>query len=390
MTDSPDFCFTLDATELRKALSLLSKATDPRRSKIAILRSVVFFRDLSGKLTAKATNLDQELVMNLEATEVVGRGLVAMEFGLLSAILQRQIGALRFTATEGGRVTVEADGFRCDFTAAVMGSDYPARDIPAPGGDGKGSHFTEHFAYAPESDLHGILRHVMPCVSNEETRYYLNGVFFTASDDGSLLTVATDGHRLARLRLDGIAWLLPSLIVPLRALRLLGAFLRPGGNAIVAIRGFWVEKGGEKGPVHWLEFSAPGWRIQTKTIDGTYPNYDRIIPKPENVDRLEATLTRAAIMRLPSGGSLAQGVEVIPAAGVLRSEIVAFGAKVAMETRIEPGKGDGGIGFNARYLRDLASRYASFTMMGREPGDATLMVVPELPNLTFVLMPMRV
>ena len=110
-------------------------------------------------------------------------------------------------------------------------------------------------------------------MSQEETRYYLNGVYLHAYTDGdapTLRATATDGHRLARIDAplpDGAASM-PGVIVPRKAIAELGRLLEDAEeNVEIAVS------------TAKIRFGFGAGYLTSKLIDGSYPDYERVIPK---------------------------------------------------------------------------------------------------------------
>ncbi|MCE3543708.1 DNA polymerase III subunit beta, partial [Escherichia coli] len=109
-------------------------------------------------------------------------------------------------------------------------------------------------------------------ISTEETRYYLNGIFLHVADDGSepvLKAAATDGHRLARVTLprpEGAAGM-PDVIVPRKCVAELRKLLDEVDGSV------GVSLSGTK-----IRFDLGNAILTSKLIDGTFPDYSRVIP----------------------------------------------------------------------------------------------------------------
>jgi DNA polymerase-3 subunit beta len=204
--------------------------------------------------------------------------------------------------TEGAQIDV-ADG---DATYDLQG--YPSTDYPE----------LSSGAWTPvESFTNGrlasILDRVSTCISTEETRYYLNGVNWSIDTFGRCMT-ATDGHRLASARYDADGDDKPmSVIIPYGAVRVLRKLAK---GQDVGVNGVWNSgtpaqeanplagyAGGAKEAVPpnvtRLEFCIGSTRLVTKTIDGTFPDWRRVVPKetPHAID-FDADLLRTALERV--------------------------------------------------------------------------------------------
>jgi DNA polymerase III subunit beta len=138
-------------------------------------------------------------------------------------------------------------------------------------------------------DLLSLIRHTSFAVSTEETRPVLNGVLWELRD-GEMRMVATNGHRLARMRIPAGPSMetTTQLIVPPAALQQVQRLFPPEGTIHVGRDG------------NHLGFRSERVEVYTRLIDGTYPNYEQVIPKDNDriavVDRkpLESAIRRVA------------------------------------------------------------------------------------------------
>ena len=226
-------------------------------------------------------------------------------------------------------------------------------------------------------------------ISTEETRYYLNGVYMHIADaDGGqvLRCVATDGHRLARIDADlpDGASDMPGIIVPRKTVGELRKLLEDGDVQIA------VSVSETK-----VRFATPEITLTSKVIDGTFPDYQRVIPAG-NTRRLEVDASEFAkavdrVSTVSSERSRAVKLSLdedrlvlsvnSPDSGAAEEELaVAYG-----DERLE-------IGFNAKYLLEIASQVdrENAVFMFNSSGDPTLMREGNDTTAVYVVMPMRV
>ncbi|MEO1490463.1 MAG: DNA polymerase III subunit beta, partial [Pseudomonadota bacterium] len=229
-------------------------------------------------------------------------------------------------------------------------------------------------------------------ISTEETRYYLNGIFLhvTDEDEPVLKAAATDGHRLARFTLprpEGAAGM-PDVIVPRKAVNELRKLLEESmdGNVLVDLSASKVRftLSGEGGVV-----------LTSKLIDGTFPDYSRVIPTGndkllkvdpklffEGVDRV-ATIatekTRAVKMSLDANK-------------VTLSVTSPDNGNAAEELEAEYKSEGFEIGFNANYLKDILHQIDAdvVELHLADAGAPTLIREDDESPALYVLMPMRV
>jgi DNA polymerase-3 subunit beta len=238
-------------------------------------------------------------------------------------------------------------------------------------------------------DLKRLIDKTRFAISTEETRYYLNGIYFHIAQSGKqsmLRAVATDGHRLAQAELerpkgaDGM----PGVIVPRKTVHELHRLIE-GSPATVKV---------SVSPAK-MRFEIGTVTLTSKLIDGTFPDYGRVIPQGNDkelkvsnaefmgaVDRVSTIASeRGRAVKL----NLAKDKLVLsvnnPEGGSATEELAVSYASAPLE-----------IGFNARYLLDIAGQLegeeASFLLS--DAGSPTMIRDASDGNALYVLMPMRV
>lgn len=237
-------------------------------------------------------------------------------------------------------------------------------------------------------DLRRVIDKTRFAISTEETRYYLNGVYLhLTSDDGEALrAVATDGHRLARVELDAPKGTsgMPGVIVPRKAVaevrKLIDEF---DGGVSIALSDTKIR------------FDMDNVVLTSKLIDGTFPDYTRVIPVnnerhievdchlfAEAVDRvstISSERTRSVKLNIEADKILLSVNS--PEYGTATEEVAATYSGEAIE-----------VGFNARYLLDILSQIESDTVRIEMSDSASPTVLRDTADerAIYVLMPMRV
>ena len=369
---------SIERAALLKSLNHVQSVVE-RRNTIPILSNVlVEARERELKLTA--TDLDMEIIESLPA-DVIGTGGTTAPAHMLYEIVRKlPDGAqVQLDGGEGdGRLTLKSG--RSRFALSCL----PREDFPTlTAGD-----LPHRFALAP-ADLVRLIDRTRFAISTEETRYYLNGIYLHVAEAGgkaTLRAVSTDGHRLARVELpvpDG-AQRMPGVIVPRKAVIELRRLLDDASEPVeIALSD------------NKIRFGFDSVVLTTKLIDGTFPDYARVIPTgndkilrvnakrfAESVDRVSTVATeksRAVKLSL-SEGRLTLTV-INPESGTAVEEIDA-------EYSAEPLE----IGFNARYLLEITSQIDSpeVEFVFADSGSPTIVRDPEDTRALFVLMPMRV
>jgi len=369
---------TIERAALLRALGHVHRVVE-RRTTIPILANVLIDARGDG-LLLKATDLDLEVTERVVA-EIGQPGATTLPAHTLYDIVRK--------LPEGAQLTLEITGDAGQLTLRSGRSRFnlqclPESDFP----DVTAGEFSHKFSLSPQ-DLKRLIEKTQFAISSEETRYYLNGIFLHTLevDDRKLLrAVATDGHRLARLELaapEG-SFGMPGIILPRKAVAEVLKLIEDV-EAPVAI-----ELSQNK-----MRFSFGEALLTTKLIDGTFPDYGRVIPAGNDkrltverdafikaVDRVSTISSERgrAVKMAISEGKLVLSV-TNPDQGSAVEEIEADYDSTPVD-----------IGFNARYLLDIANQLDSDTALFKlaDPGSPTLIQDRDGANALYVLMPMRV
>ncbi|MEX2649770.1 MAG: DNA polymerase III subunit beta [Alphaproteobacteria bacterium] len=368
----------IERAQLFKALSHVQSVVE-RRNTIPIL-SNVRLEGRDGRLKLTATDMDLEVVESVEAHVSVEGGTTASAHLAHDIVRKLPDGAevALETTEDGGRLAIRCG--RSRFALPCL----PTDDFPVMA-DGD---FAHDFAL-PVDTVRRMIDKTRFAISTEETRYYLNGIFLHAREADTppvLCAVATDGHRLARFETalpDGAAGM-PGVIVPRKAVGELRKLVDDADGAIeVALSRTKIR------------FTLDRIVLTSKLIDGTFPDYERVIPT-QNDKLMEV-----------EGKRFSEAVDRVATISTERSRTI----KLALERgklRLSANSPDSGsaieemdvdydgpaieIGFNARYLLDMTERTdgAKVEFAMADAGSPTLMRDTGDPSTVYVLMPMRV
>ncbi|WP_291295918.1 DNA polymerase III subunit beta [Elioraea sp.] len=374
----------VERSALMKALSHVQNVVE-RRNTIPILANVLI-RAKEGALSLAATDMEIAALEQV-AAEVVRNGATTAPAATLYEIVRK--------LPEGAVIELDHPGG--DAQLALRAGRYATSLVCLP---------VEDFPALQEGTLPhrfqlkaGVLRDLVDrtrfAISTEETRYYLNGIYLhVAESEGApvLRAVATDGHRLARVEEDlpdGAAGM-PGVIVPRKAVLELRKLLDdvPGQDLVeIALSDTKIR------------FQFGTVTLTSKLIDGTFPDYDRVIPKDndkllriakkdfaEAVDRVAAISSersRPVKMAIAKQGLTLSAAS--PEQGTAEEQIDA--------DKLEYDSGPMEIGFQARYLRDITDQMADSVRVEFKFHDGaapTLIRAEGDPRAVYVLMPMRV
>lgn len=350
----------IQADALRKALAFAASVTE-RRNTIPVLGMVKI--DIANPTsTITGTDLDMEASATFEIAELTGTPFSFLIRPRLLADVIRYAENLVTISKADDILTIKADDMEVQVRDLLDVTDWPSMN-----------HKVQYSPHQfPEADLLKAMRAANISISTEETRYYLNGAFFHDAGGGTLTIVSTNGHKLTRYRTDQPWDGSPKLIVPRKACHILTGRLTAGGNKAVQIAT------GE----NRISFSGDGWELKSKCIDGTFPDYTRVIPQPS--EAISFAVTSAALRRFPKTCERSRAIKIEPDAGKM-SQTSPDGITVTM-----PVSGSGKeCGFNLEYLKAFAELSGTIKVSGSGSGDP-FRVLSEDPNLLQVIMPMRV
>ncbi len=369
---------TIERSALSKALGHVQSVVE-RRNTIPILSNVLI-QAQGAALTLTATDLDIEISEEAPADVADGGATTVSALTLFEIVKRLPEGAqvrLELSPDEG-RFQVSAG--RSQFALAVL----PDEDFPGLTGDDLDVRFS-----MPTEDLRRLLTKTRFAMSQEETRYYLNGVYFhahTDDDEPLLRAAATDGHRLARLDAplpDGAASM-PGVIVPRKAIAELSRLLDDAEDHVeIAVSSAKIRFG-----------FGPG-RLTSKLIDGSFPDYERVIPKSNaNVLRVDTNDFAHAVDRVSTvSADRTRSIKLALEADNLRLTVNNPEAGSALEElSVDYGGEPLEIGFNARYLLDVAQQIDGDTATFKlaDPSSPTIIADEEDERALYVLMPLRV
>jgi DNA polymerase-3 subunit beta len=239
------------------------------------------------------------------------------------------------------------------------------------------------------ADLKRLIEKTQFAISTEETRYYLNGIYFHVAGPGTdqtLRAVATDGHRLAQMELDlpeGAAGM-PGIIVPRKTVGEVQRLMEDN-EAEVQI---------ELSPGK-IRFTVGDTVLTSKLIDGTFPDYSRVIPvnndKELVVDKkeFESAVDRVSTVSSERGRAVKLS---ITGGRLLLSVTNPDSGSANEEIEVEYAADPIDIGFNSRYLLDIAAQIEGEAAVLKlaDPGSPTLIQDKDPHGALYVLMPMRV
>lgn len=369
---------TVERTQLLKSLGHVHRVVE-RRNTIPVLSNVLIRAD-GGSLKLKATDLDIEVVETMPAEVGLGGGTTVPAHMLYDIV--RKI-------ADGAQVEIESVGDKGSIAVKAGRSRFSLQTIPESDFPDIATGELTHSFVLQAKDLRRLIDKTQFAISTEETRYYLNGIYLHAVErEGKpyLRAVATDGHRLAQVEMPAPAGAqgMPGVIVPRKTVAEVQRLAEAPDTPVT------VQLSTAK-----IRFQFGETILTSKLIDGTFPDYARVIPQGNDkiltvekgdfsaaVDRVSTVSSeRGRAVKIAAGeGKLVLSV-VNPDSGSATEEVEASYEHDAIE-----------IGFNSRYLLDIAAQIDGDTIELKlaDPGSPTLIHDPAGPGALYVLMPMRV
>jgi DNA polymerase III subunit beta len=373
----------IERAALLKALSHVQSVVE-RRATIPILSNVLLRAEgsngVAGRLALSATDMDVEIVERVAARIERDGQTTAPAHTLYDIVRKLREGAQVEIETSDGRNEMTLRSGRSIFTLACL----PPEDYPVMSAGEQPHRFV-----LSAGELRTLIDRTRFAISTEETRYYLNGIYLhaTKSHEVPLVrAVATDGHRLARIEItapEGAAGM-PGIIIPRKTVLELRKLVEEGGEEVQ------IALGETK-----IRCAIGEAELTSKLIDGTFPDYDRVIPSnndkllevdcksfAEAVDRVSTISTeRSRAVKLAIEGSNLTVSATSPENGTAVEELEVRYHSTPIE-----------IGFNSRYLLDIADQiggeYMQFEMA--DAGSPTILRDSADGSALYVLMPMRV
>ncbi len=372
---------TIERATLLRALSHVQSVVE-RRNTIPILSNVLIDAQPQGTIRLMATDLDLQIDETIAAAVDQAGATTVSAHTLFDIARKLPEGAQVELSAAEGRLTIVAG--RARFQLATL----PRDDFPVIAEGELPTQFE-----LPAETLKAIIDKTRFAISTEETRYYLNGIFLHVADDGGpaggqsvLKAAATDGHRLARVtvaRPEG-AEAMPDVIVPRKCVGELRKLLDEIDGSV----------GVSLSPSK-IRFDLGQAILTSKLIDGTFPDYSRVIPTAndkllkldpksfmEGVDRVStiATEKTRAVKMAVDRDKITLSV-TSPENGAAAEEVPGDYAALPLE-----------IGFNSRYLLDILHQIEgdSVEVHLADAAAPTLIRENDKSPALYVLMPMRV
>jgi len=369
---------TIERGALLKSLAHAQSVVE-RRNTIPILANVML-RVEDGRLSFAATDMDIGIIESVASESTAPGATTAPAHTLYEIARKLPEGAQVHIESSGGNGQLKLRSGRSTFTLSSL----PTEEFPViSGGE------MPHEFRLPARELRSLIDRTRFAISTEETRYYLNGIYLHAtevSDVPLLRSVATDGHRLARVEIplpEGAAGM-PGVIVPRKAVNEVRKLIDEI-NDEVAI-GLSETK---------ISFRFNDVVLISKLIDGTFPDYERVIPSAnEKLLEFDRREFQAAVDRVSTISSEKSRAVKLAINGrtLTLSASSAENGTATEEVEVSYNADPLEIGFNSRYLLDIAQQIEGDVaeMALADAASPTIIRDQSDTSALYVLMPMRV
>jgi DNA polymerase-3 subunit beta len=368
---------TVERAQLLKSLGHVHRVVE-RRNTIPILGNVLL-RAENAQLSLKATDLDLEVTETLAAETATGGSTTVPAHMFYDIVRKLPDGSQIVLESDGDRGVMAIRAGRSRFTLQTL----PESDFP----DLAAGEMTHSFSLAA-SDVKRLIDRTQFAISTEETRYYLNGIYLHSAGSAKAATlrgVATDGHRLAQIDLvPKGATGMPGVIVPRKTVGEVQRLIEDNEAEIS------IELSAGK-----IRFTLGNVVLTSKLIDGTFPDYGRVIPQNNDkelmVDKADFAAAVDRVSTISSERGRAVKLALSPGKLVLSVTNPDSGSATE-EIEVEYASDALDIGFNSRYLLDIAAQIEGEVAVLKlaDPGSPTLVQDKENKTALYVLMPMRV
>ncbi len=368
---------SIERAVLLKSLGHVQSVVE-RRGTIPILANVKC-EAKDGSLHLTATDMDIALSETV-AAETTTPGQTTVPAHMLYDIVRKLPDGAQIQLHDTGDGKVKLNAGNASFTLSSL----PVDEFPVMAE----AEFTHQFSIkASECKL--LVEKTSYAMSTEETRYYLNGIYlhaYTEGENAILRAVATDGHRLAKLEIDlpsGAADM-PGIIIPRKTVQEVRKLVDDEeGDVQIAVSNTKIK------------FTYRNAILVSKLIDGTFPDYEKVIPSANeklmetDTKALTQTIDRVAVV----ANERSRGIKLNLDKGALTLSASSAEQGSATESVDVTYSADViDIGFNSRYLLETMGHIEGDTVqfLFNDASSPVLIRDTALIGALFVIMPMRV
>ncbi len=364
--------FKIKKTEFLKGLRLAQSIAD-RKSTMPMLANVLLKLEGDSSLLVVATDLNVSLSANLKSKNK-GEGGITLGAKALHDIINNLPGE-EIEVKRSDNQWAEIRAGKVNYKLVGM----PDRDFPK-----VPDHRETEFSEVDGATLRAMIDRTLFSVSNDETRFHLNGVLFECDGDKARM-VSTDGHRLSKIdrALPGGPKLTAGVIIPKKGLLEIKRTLEGvSGNCKLAIK------------TPYLYLQGNDIQLAVKLIESQFPPYEAVIPKNnEREIRVDRLLLLDALKRAQLMSSETRGVKVTVQKNMLliSSDNPDIG-EVKEEIEASVAGDEVSVGFNPKYVVDILTQISSEGVIVEIGGELDPVVIRPAEDREYlgVVMPMRI
>tara|TARA_B100001057_G_scaffold455226_1_gene501588 strand:+ start:27 stop:1142 length:1116 start_codon:yes stop_codon:yes gene_type:complete len=369
--------FKINRPSFFKTLSHLQGIVDKKNS-LPILSNILI-EAKSNQLTLSSTDMDISIIEKVDC-EVLESGSTTINSQILYDIVRKldENSEIEIISNNGKLLTLRANGSRFSL-ASLPKEDYPIIDQENLGINIK----------INSRVLFKLIDKTKFAISNEETRYFLNGLYFniTNEQDKNIVTlVGTDGHRLAKFShyIDENIDQVSGVIIPKKTIYELSKLLSE--NDIDVLISISLNK---------IVFNVGEIIFISKLIDGSFPDYKRVIPKENsNILKINREVLLSAVDRVSTiANEKSPVIKFKLLNNILNLNTVNNESSTASEDlEINYDGEEIEIGFNSKYIMDIVNNLEDEEISIKLKDNTSPIIALENSNsnLIYVLMPMRV
>tara|TARA_B100001057_G_scaffold218503_1_gene218657 strand:+ start:1387 stop:2502 length:1116 start_codon:yes stop_codon:yes gene_type:complete len=369
--------FQISKFKIFKCLSHLQGIVD-KKNTLPILSNILI-EAKNNSLILSSTDMDISIVEKLDCN-ILEDGSTTINSQMFYDIVRKldENCEIEVISNNGKILTLRANGSR--FSLSCL----PKEDFPIIDQQNNGLRIKVN-----SKVLFKLIDKTRFAISNEETRYFLNGLYFNVFEQNNktnLTLVGTDGHRLAKFsheieqKIDNVT----GVIIPKKTINELSKLLSDMDEDIEII----VSS-------NKIIFFISNLVFISKLIDGTFPDYKRVIPKDNyNIVEINRSSLLSAVDRVSTiANDKSPVIKFKLLKNIINLNTINNDNSTATEDLNLNYKGDEiEIGFNSKYIMDIVNNLEDETItLNLKDGSAPITAQEKSnPNLIYVLMPMRV
>jgi len=369
--------FKISRSNFFKTLSHLQGIVDKKNSLPILANILIEAKD--NHLILSSTDMDISIIEKI-GCDVFEDGSTTINSQILYDIVRKidDNSEIEIISNNGKLVTLRSEGSR--FSLACL----PKEDFPIIEKDNSGTNIILN-----SKILFKLIDKTKFAISNEETRYFLNGLYFNVTNDDNkniVTLVGTDGHRLAKFsheineKIDQVS----GVIIPKKTIYELSKLLSELDNDVnISISS------------NKIVFKVGDIIFISKLIDGSFPDYKRVIPNDnKNILKINRDKLLSAVDRVSTiANEKSPVIKFKLLQNILNLNTINTESSTASEDLSISYEGDEiEIGFNSKYIMDIVNNLEDNEISINLKDNTSPIIAQENSNtnLVYVLMPMRV